>query len=82
VSIQGLNSYRQAVHTQKVQFEKPIPPPPPPGPDDGSGLKWYLIVIIIAASLIVIGTAYGLFRYKKNKRAEKSVSLLTEKEEG
>ena len=40
-----------------------------------------MIVIIIAASLIVVGTAYGLFRYMKNKHAQKSVSLLTEKEE-
>jgi hypothetical protein len=78
ISIQGINSYRQAVHNQKVEFEKPIPPtPPPPVPDNETGLKWYIIVIIIAASLIAIGTAYGLYRYAKNKRDEKSVSLLT-----
>ena len=33
------------------------------------------------AVLIAVGVAYGLFIYMKKKRAEKSVSLLTEREE-
>lgn len=79
ISIQAANSYHDIVHTQRVQFGS-LPPPPPPPPDDG-GLKWYVVLIVATIVLLLVGVAYGLFRYMKKKRADKNVSLLTEREE-
>lgn len=62
----ALNHYSQSIHTQKVKFNKPLPPPPP-NPDE-DGLKWYVVVIACTVVLIVVGTAYGMFRYMKKKR--------------
>jgi hypothetical protein len=75
IEIQAFNDYKQAVHNQPIKFEG-VSPIPPPNPD---GIKWYIVLIVVLAVLIAVGTSYGLFRYMKKKRAEKSVSLLTEK---
>jgi hypothetical protein len=40
-----------------------------------------VVVIVTAVVLLVVGVAYGLFIYMKNKRSQKNVSLLTEREE-
>lgn len=75
IEIQAFNDYKQASHMQPVKFDLP---PVPPNPDS-DGLKWYIILIVALAVLIAVGVAYGLFVYMKKKRAEKNVSLLTEK---
>lgn len=76
IEIQAFNDYKQSSHIQPIKFEIPVPPTPEP-----EGVKWYIIVIVALAVLIAVGVAYGMFIYMKKKRAEKSVSLLTEKEE-
>lgn len=76
IEIIAFNDYKQASHKLPVKFEVPIPPVPEP-----DGIKWYIVLIVCLSVLIAVGTAFGLFKYMKKKRAEKSVSLLTEKEE-
>lgn len=39
------------------------------------------MVIVSAVVLLIVGVSYGLFKYMKNKRTSKNVSLLTEREE-
>jgi len=80
IDIYASNSYNTIAHTQKIEFDNPSPNPPPPPPEPEDGVKWYVIVIVVAVVLVAVGAAYGIFRYMKKKRAEKNVSLLTEKE--
>ena len=72
IDIIASNYYNQAKHTQKIKFNKPVSPTPEPEP-----IKWYIIVIIVACILIAIGIVYGIYLYRKKRRAEKNVSLLT-----
>jgi len=71
INILAYNYYNSANHTLKIKFNKPEPIP------DSNSVKWYVIVIIVASVFIVIGFIYGVVLYRKKKRAEKNVSLLT-----
>lgn len=76
IDIQAFNDYKSSVHSQPIKFSLPDP-----DPVDPEGIKWYIVVIICASILVAVGAAYGVFIYMKKKRAEKNISLLTEKEE-
>lgn len=83
IKITATNKYNQAAHSQKIQFDSPIPPPPPPPPptpDNDDGIKWYVIVIVSAVVFGIVGVSYILLRIMKRRRSQQSSSLLTEKE--
>jgi len=63
-----MNKYKDANHIQKIKFDTAPGPDPIPDPEP-DGLKWYIVVIVASVVLIIVGTAYGLFRYMKKKRA-------------
>jgi hypothetical protein len=68
-TVQASKKYHQIFHTQKIEFDNPTPPLPL-DLMTGSNDMWSSLH---ASGLPVVGVAFGLIFYIKNKRFQKNV---------